>query len=184
MVVQDNVIVSKLPFSTYESQINLEYYTYTNEQTKVALSNSQIITATVYQGSSVFNENFKVLTVYDVLGVIGGFYVIVMNTLFLVMAYYQRADLNSQVFKKVYKEQTQDNVKPFETRLGSLICAYTLYFLTCCCPCRKRWSCFRRNQKELVKYDRARATMRTELDVILLLKELRLLRILALKSNS
>lgn len=54
----------------------------------MALSNTNIITAMVYQGTAVLNENFKVLTVYDVLGVIGGFYVIVTNTLFLVMAYY------------------------------------------------------------------------------------------------
>ena len=127
-------------------------------------------------------ESYQVQTIFEVLGVIGGFYTVVMSTLTFVMSYYSRVDLSSQVFKKVYKEKTQDNEKPFETKLGSLICAYALYFLTCCCPCRKRWSCYRRSQKELERYERARTKMRTELDVVLLLKELRLLRILALKN--
>jgi hypothetical protein len=146
------------------------------------VTNALFAQVSVRQGQLIFKESYQVRTVFEVLGVIGGFYTLVMSSLIFVMTYYSRVDLSSQVFKKVYKEKTQDNEKPFETKLGSLICAYALYFLTsCCCCCRKRWSCYRRSQKELERYERARSKMRTELDVVLLLKELRLLRILALK---
>jgi len=56
-------------------------------------------TVEVNQSQLILKESYQVQTVFNVLGVIGGFYTLVMSSLIFVMTYYSRVDLSSQVFK-------------------------------------------------------------------------------------
>ena len=136
VIVEDNVIVSKLPFSNKVSATYLEYYSFAPEQQKFAMSDTAIMTTTIYQGNMVFTESFKVLTVYDVLGVVGGIQVIVLNVLVLVMMLFQRTDLNATIISRLYAER---EAQPYRPKSWAVLRAWAAEAITFCCPCRRNW---------------------------------------------
>jgi len=115
--------------------------------------------------------------------VVGGIQVIVLNVLVLVMTLYQRTDLNTTVISRLYGEQSEgsDDGKTYRPKNWTVLKAWVADIFTCCCPCRREWKWYKRHKNILDKYTQARNTMRKELDIVLLIKQLRMLRILSLK---